>query len=272
MSDALDALSTTAPKATASPQSLLDESGLGRDAFLKIFLAQLETQDPLNPQDSTQLSSQLAQFSQLEQTLRSTTQLENIGTKLDQLIELSGGGKAQLDPVSLIGREVEFAGKRLTISEDGNGPAVAGELQRTTRTLVFKVTDRATGDASLAVLTPPADENGQPRNLPLGAYRLRVEDGVAVLAAPTAEGTLEFRRLVRKPDGTLVPDETGNPLRFTPGSSYDVEITSVSPNEERNEISLRRSGVVSSVRIANGTPILKIDGTDVDITTIQQIR
>jgi len=241
MSDALDALSTTAPKATASPQSLLDESGLGRDAFLKIFLAQLETQDPLNPQDSTQLSSQLAQFSQLEQTLRSTTQ-------------------------------VEFAGKRLTISEDGNGPAVAGELQRTTRTLVFKVTDRATGDASLAVLTPPADENGQPRNLPLGAYRLRVEDGVAVLAAPTAEGTLEFRRLVRKPDGTLVPDETGNPLRFTPGSSYDVEITSVSPNEERNEISLRRSGVVSSVRIANGTPILKIDGTDVDITTIQQIR
>jgi len=37
--------------------------------FLQLFVAQLKNQDPLNPADGTQFVSQLAQFSQLEQTI-----------------------------------------------------------------------------------------------------------------------------------------------------------------------------------------------------------
>jgi flagellar basal-body rod modification protein FlgD len=37
--------------------------------FLQLLVAQLQNQDPLNPTDSTQFVSQLAQFSELEQVI-----------------------------------------------------------------------------------------------------------------------------------------------------------------------------------------------------------
>ena len=37
--------------------------------FLQLLVAQLQNQDPLNPTDSTQFVSQLAQFSELEQVM-----------------------------------------------------------------------------------------------------------------------------------------------------------------------------------------------------------
>jgi len=37
--------------------------------FLQLLVAQIKNQDPLSPSDATQFVSQLAQFSQLEQTI-----------------------------------------------------------------------------------------------------------------------------------------------------------------------------------------------------------
>jgi flagellar basal-body rod modification protein FlgD len=37
--------------------------------FLQLLVAQMQNQDPLNPTDSTQFVSQLAQFSELEQVI-----------------------------------------------------------------------------------------------------------------------------------------------------------------------------------------------------------
>jgi flagellar basal-body rod modification protein FlgD len=39
------------------------------DTFLKLLVAQIQNQDPLNPADSIQFVGQLTQFSQLEQLL-----------------------------------------------------------------------------------------------------------------------------------------------------------------------------------------------------------
>ena len=42
-------------------------SKLGKDAFLKLLVAQMTHQDPLNPADGQQMAAQLAQFSSVEQ-------------------------------------------------------------------------------------------------------------------------------------------------------------------------------------------------------------
>ncbi|HLJ46800.1 MAG TPA: flagellar hook capping FlgD N-terminal domain-containing protein [Bryobacteraceae bacterium] len=44
--------------------------------FLKLFVAQLQNQDPANPQDPTQFVAQLAQFSELEQILQMRQDLD----------------------------------------------------------------------------------------------------------------------------------------------------------------------------------------------------
>jgi flagellar basal-body rod modification protein FlgD len=45
--------------------------------FLQLLVAQLKNQDPLNPADSTQFVSQLAQFSELEQVMGIRSDIEN---------------------------------------------------------------------------------------------------------------------------------------------------------------------------------------------------
>lgn len=46
--------------------------------FLKLFVAQLKNQDPTNPADGTQFVAQLAQFSQLEQSLQMRQDLDSM--------------------------------------------------------------------------------------------------------------------------------------------------------------------------------------------------
>ncbi|MBT4483187.1 MAG: hypothetical protein HOC71_05865 [Candidatus Latescibacteria bacterium] len=53
-----------------------DVSSLGKDEFMKLLLAQLKHQDPLNPADNTEFVAQLAQFSSLEQMTQMNTNLE----------------------------------------------------------------------------------------------------------------------------------------------------------------------------------------------------
>lgn len=66
---------TTTPAAAAADStangdasaSLLGRAdGLGRDAFLKLLVTQLQHQDPLEPQADGEFLAQLAQFSSLE--------------------------------------------------------------------------------------------------------------------------------------------------------------------------------------------------------------
>jgi len=48
--------------------------------FLQLLVAQLQNQDPLNPTDSTQFVSQLAQFSELEQVMAIRTDTDTLVT------------------------------------------------------------------------------------------------------------------------------------------------------------------------------------------------
>src|SRR5580704_12346573 len=54
----------------SSASNMLGGTAPSEQMFLQLLVAQLQNQDPLNPTDSTQFVSQLAQFSELEQMMQ----------------------------------------------------------------------------------------------------------------------------------------------------------------------------------------------------------
>ena len=90
----------------------------GEQRFLKLLVTQLNNQDPLNPLDNAQLTSQLAQMS-------TVSGIEKLNTALQSLIAQSGAGQV-LQAASLIGRDVLVPGNQFVL-EAGEPVAFAIE-------------------------------------------------------------------------------------------------------------------------------------------------
>ncbi|MBW2610027.1 MAG: flagellar hook assembly protein FlgD [Deltaproteobacteria bacterium] len=93
--------------AEENPYVEKSDQKLGRDQFLRLFLAQLSHQDPLNPMASTEFSAQLAQFSSLEQ-------LFNVNENLEAIKDVQDGS-SRLQALDLIGKEIEAEGNVLSL-------------------------------------------------------------------------------------------------------------------------------------------------------------
>ena len=63
---AIDALAAANAPSTATSKSADIFSGMGPDAFLKLLVAQLRYQNPMNPSDPTAMMGQVAQYAQVE--------------------------------------------------------------------------------------------------------------------------------------------------------------------------------------------------------------
>jgi len=89
-------------------------TSLGKDDFLKMLVAQLKNQDPLNPMDGTEFAAQLAQFSSLEQLTNMNTQLTNLGLYQKTMIST--------EAVNLLGKEVTVGqGNQFQVEGDTAG-------------------------------------------------------------------------------------------------------------------------------------------------------
>src|SRR3990170_247492 len=75
------------------------EAAMGKDAFLKLLVTQLENQDPLNPTDNTEFVAQLAQFSSLEGIQNLNTSLGDMKGSMNALQEFGSA--------SLIGKNAK---------------------------------------------------------------------------------------------------------------------------------------------------------------------
>ncbi len=78
---AVDAVNAAAanPWANAGASSSdKNAASLNYDSFLKLLIAQMKNQDPTSPMDAGQQMSQLASFSQVEQTIKTNTHLKSM--------------------------------------------------------------------------------------------------------------------------------------------------------------------------------------------------
>jgi flagellar hook assembly protein FlgD len=82
IASALQQLQSNAAQGGNAPPAPAASSGVeelaNRDMFLKLLVAQMQNQNPLSPSDPIQFVSQLAQFSNLEQTMAMRGRLDDI--------------------------------------------------------------------------------------------------------------------------------------------------------------------------------------------------
>lgn len=95
-----------------------EQDAVGQNQFLEMLVAQLENQDPLNPQDSADFAAQLAQFSTVEQLIAMRTGIDKLVTAFSEQDDDGGTPAAKLDPASLVGREVVVFGSQIEVDED----------------------------------------------------------------------------------------------------------------------------------------------------------
>jgi flagellar basal-body rod modification protein FlgD len=99
---------TASATATTQPAGAIGKTSLDQVDFLKLFVAQLKFQDPMQPMDNYQMASQMAQFSMVEGLNKMTESIKNM--------ETSQSSANQLQAASLVGKNVEVKGNGLTVS------------------------------------------------------------------------------------------------------------------------------------------------------------
>ena len=107
--------STTAgaPASTSSNTSTMDAA---QDRFLKLLVAQLNNQDPMNPMDNAQMTSQMAQINTVTGIQQVNDTLKSMAEQFTAMQVLQGS--------SMVGRDVLIEGNTLTIKDGVAGGAI----------------------------------------------------------------------------------------------------------------------------------------------------
>lgn len=143
-----------------------------QDQFLKLFTTQLKNQDPTNPLDNAEMTSQLAQMSTVE----------GVNKLNDSINALLAGYKSSqtMQAASLIGRQVLVDGDLVTLNNSLGGGAI--ELKAPTDKTVVRI----------------FDSNGnEVRTLDMGPQKTGVQafiwDGLDNSGQKLADGSYSFK-------------------------------------------------------------------------------
>ena len=180
---------TPAPTGTTALGSLSSNF----NSFLTMLMTQLKNQDPTSPMDTNQFTSELVQFSSVEQQI-------NTNTSLTKLIELTQAGE--------ITQSSAMLGKQVTVSADHiplqNGKGTVGFTASSAQPVAISIsTEAGVKLRDVAIAAAKGDntwtwdgKDGNGKQLPDGSYRIAVNAGSATekdktVAVPfTVSGTV----------------------------------------------------------------------------------
>ncbi len=154
-----------------------DRGSLDQSDFLKIFVEQLKTQDPLNPENSTDMTSQVTNFSQLDEMQTMNKSLELMAAafgQMNQFDELSQAsdfvGKSAIYDVSALEIKNGTVSSRINFNMDETASAATLTIFDEDGNVVEQ--RGVTATVGLNSYTWDGTANGTP--LPDGKYFFRV--------------------------------------------------------------------------------------------------
>jgi flagellar basal-body rod modification protein FlgD len=219
-------------------------NAMGKDDFMKLLVAQLKNQDPLNPMDGKEMAAQLAQFSSVEQLMTMNTaiaaQADSQGAMVTALDDLKTGQAEQGDSlaalmegqmaVSTVGKTGVTAGNTLFVDRDGSG--------------------------SITIDTGAT----------AGAGRMTVKDTMGnVVATGDVDDVKAGLQNIDLLDMQLKPE--------LKGGSYSYSFAVTAPTKSPVDVKTYTTGRITGLRYENGSPVLMVgDSLSVPFSQLIQIR
>jgi flagellar basal-body rod modification protein FlgD len=134
MTTTTDVQSTTNSTNTSTSKTSANSAQSTEDRFLKLLVAQMQNQDPLNPLDNAQVTSQMAQLS-------TVTGIEKLNTTLGAMSQ-SFISSQSMQAATMIGHSVLAQGSDLNL-KDGAASSAGVDLQGAADKLVVDIKNSA---------------------------------------------------------------------------------------------------------------------------------
>ena len=194
------------------------------DAFLTLLTTQLKHQDPLAPMDSNQFVQQLVEFSQVEQSIKTNSQLAD-------LLKTESTSQS-LAALNYVGRTVEAAGTASPLAANGKAEfgytmpagasdATIGILDSSGRVIYSAPADKTPGKHSFVWNGTDSSGNAVPTD---GVYQIGV-------VASKADGTaLEVPTTIVARVSGIATDPSGYALMLGPVSIAISDVVAVRDN------------------------------------------
>lgn len=118
---------------TSDSSSALSNLSQNYTSFLKMLTTQLQNQDPTKPMDANEMTSQLVQYSMVEQSI-------STNSKLDKLLTLQQQSTASTN-LAYLGRTVIYKGDEFNYDPQGQTPSLSYNLETSAKSVEVKIQD-----------------------------------------------------------------------------------------------------------------------------------
>ena len=166
----LAAAAGTTPASTTAAAS----TSLGSDYnnFLKLLITQLQNQDPTAPLDTNQFTSQLVQYSSVEQQI-------NTNTNLTKLIDLQSGNQV-LQSSALVGKSVQITSDHISLQNGTAGLQLTATTAEPVKVAIYNESGVKIRDAAVQAQPGPNNWTWDGRDnyghaVADGAYKVTVQ-------------------------------------------------------------------------------------------------
>ena len=221
----MTSINATTTTTAATPTPTAGALKGSKDEFLRLFMAQLEHQDPLNPAQGADMVAQLAQFSSVEQATETNQHLADLTAQQ--------ASEASASMSSLVGRTCSAGAADFQLDRGGIVPP----LQLTSTTAM---------NGAAVVITDDSGKEIRRLAIPTGATSTQIAwDGNTAAGTPAARGNYHI---------TVDPGTTNGSITSQWHGRVDAVELSNGSTQLRMGSVLLAPGAIQTIGLSTTTP------------------